>query len=340
MVLVTGATGHLGNVLIRRLLEQNPSEPVRILVLPDEDLTLFDDMPLEICRGDVRDAEAVQRAVAGARLVFHLAGIVDPSERNPEWMRQVNVEGTRHVVDACLAAAGSRLIYVSSVHALPDQPDGHKIDEQDELRSGRLQGHYARSKAAATHLVRKAITEGLDAVILFPSGIIGPSDFKLSEIGQLFRMVSGWQRWKHLICLNGAYDFVDVRDVVDGMIRAAQRGQSGESYILSGQRISVPEIICQVREALGQTQTIIHKVPTWMASLAAWLVDRWGRLFHRKSVLTPYSIKVLHSNSFFSHAKASRELGYQPRPVSDSIRDSVAWLMQAGLLRRKREQKM
>ena len=232
MILVTGATGHIGNVLVRKLHDRYPYEAIRLFLQPGEKLDAFSGMTVDLCYGDIRHAEDVHRAVNGARLVFHLAGLIDTAPRRPRLLQEVNVGGTRHIVDACLAFGVERLVYVSSVHALPDLPKNQAITEDHVFPVPGLLGPYAISKTTATAVVYDGIARGLDAVIVFPAGVIGPFDYKLSEMGRLIRYLSTYSWLKLVMSFDGAYNFVDVRDVAEGIVRAGRTGLAGEGYIL------------------------------------------------------------------------------------------------------------
>ncbi len=336
MILVTGATGHIGNVLIRKLHSRYPYETIRVFLQPGETLDAFDGLILELCYGDIRHEADVRRAVNGTRLVFHLAGIIDTAPRKPRLLQEVNVGGTRHMVNACLAYGVERLIYVSSAHALPDLPDNREINEEHEFPVSGLLGPYAISKTTATAVVYDGIARGLDAVIVFPSGVIGPYDHRLSEMGRLLRYLStqGWL--KLVMSFNGAYNFVDVRDVADGIVKAARAGRAGQGYILSGHQITLRDVIRLERRALGQKQPAIFFAPRWLVRAAAWLTHASCRLLRIKPFFTPYSVSVLASNCNLSHEKATRELGYEPRPLIETFRDSLLWMQTHGQIRKPR----
>ncbi len=336
LILITGATGHIGNVLVHALYQHFPGETLRIMVQPHERLDMFDRLALELFYGDVRDAEAVREAVRGVRLVFHLAGMIDTSMHPGPKLQEINVGGTRNVVAACEAERVGRLVYVSSVHALPDLPDSEVITEIDKFPVPGLLGGYAQTKTDATALVYAAIRRGLDAVIAFPSGVIGPEDYRQSEMGRVFKYFSSLGSLRLILSFNGAYNFVDVRDVVDGLIAIAEKGRSGEGYILSGHRISLSDIIRLERDCLGQCQPRIVSIPNKLVMSGAYFVAWFAHLFHVRSLVTPYSIAVLQSNSWISHEKASRELGYSPRPIDESFRDNIAWMVKTGMIRIKK----
>jgi dihydroflavonol-4-reductase len=336
MILITGATGHIGNVLVHKLHEQYPHETLRLFLQPNERLDAFAGLTVSLCYGDIRREADVRRAVNGARLVFHLAGIIDTAPRRPRLLQEVNIGGTRHIVNACLDYRVQRLIYVSSVHALADLPENQLIEETKDFPVPDLLGPYAISKSTATAVVYDGISRGLDAVIVFPSGVIGPYDYRLSEMGRLIRYLStqGWV--KLIMSFDGAYNFVDVRDVADGLLAAARHGQAGEGYILSGHRVTLREIIRLERSALGQRQPAIFYAPRWMIRTAAWVTHAACRLLHIKPFFTPYSVSVLVSNSNLSHAKATESLGYEPRPLIDTFRDSILWMQEHGQIRKPR----
>ena len=337
MILVTGATGHIGNVLVHRLIQQYPDETIRLFLQPGETLDVFDGCMMALFYGDIRSLSDVRRAVRGARLVFHLAGVIDTAPRDPRLLNEVNVGGTRNIVNTCLQEKVQRLVYVSSVHALPDLPGDQVITESTQFPVPNLTGYYARSKTEATAIVYDGIEKGLDAVVLFPSGVIGPYDYRLSEMGRLFRYLStqGWL--KLVMTFDGAYDFVDVRDVVDGILEAALRGRAGEGFILSGHRITLRDMIHLERLALGQKQPAVFFAPRWLVKAAASLTDGFCRLLRIKPFFTPYSVSVLLSNSRLSHEKAATRLGYQPRPLLDTFRDTLAWMMEHQLFRPRKQ---
>ena len=326
MVVVTGATGHIGNVLVRELSTRN--EKIRAVIPFGEDTTAIKDLDLEIVRGDVRDIELLKQAIEGADIVYHLAGIISilPGKR---WLLQeVNVKGTRNVVEACLKSRVKRLVYVSSIHAIKEPPRGTVIDETQPFDPSSVLGDYAKSKAQATLEVLEAVRKGLDAVIVCPTGVIGPYDFKGSDMGQL---ILSYIHNKMKACIDGAYDFVDVRDVAKGIVLAAEKGKKGQSYILSGERISVPGLFSMLEKITG-IRAPKFKVPCQLARVIGIVATPYYLLTKSKPLITKDSIDVLASNSFISSQKAKHELGYTSRPIWESLVDSVTWFKQ-GILK-------
>ncbi len=321
MWLVTGATGHIGNVLVRELLKRG--EKVRVLILPGECRAPLDGLDVETFEGDILNMDSLFEAMRGVEGVFHLAGIISIMPGTDELVRRVNIEGTKNILRAAREMRVKRLVYTSSIHAIKRVEEGI-IDETLPYDPGNPYGEYDRAKAEATLEVEKAARAGLEAVIACPTGVIGPYDFRGSLMGNVIRTAA---ENKPTLYVDGAYDFVDVRDVVNGLIAAAEKGRRGESYILSGHRISVRYLLETVREITGK-YFFAMKVPFDLAKFAALFTPMYYSLAKTAPRFTPYSLEVLRSNSNISHAKATQELGYQPRPLYESIRDAVKWFLE------------
>ena len=321
MWLVTGATGHIGNVLVRKLLERG--EKVRALILPGESRESISGLRVEAFEGDILNLDSVFESMRGIKGIFHLAGVISIMPGPNPFVRKVNVEGTKNILRAA-SEKKIKLIYTSSIHAIQrvDASAG-MIDESVPYDMNNPYGAYDRSKAEATLEVLNAARSGLEAVVACPTGVIGPYDFRGSMMGAV---IHGAAVAKPTLYVDGAYDFVDVRDVVDGLIAAAEHGKRGESYILSGQKITVRYLLETVREITGK-HFFQMKIPFDLAKFAAIFTPMYYRFANETPRFTPYSLDVLQSNSNISHAKATRELGYKPRPIFDSIRDAVKWFL-------------
>ena len=322
MWLVTGATGHIGNVLVRKLLERG--EKVRALILPGESRESISGLKVEAFEGDILNLDSVFESMRGIKGIFHLAGVISIMPGPNPFVRKVNVEGTKNILRAA-SEKKIKLIYTSSIHAIQrvDASAG-MIDESVPYDMNNPYGAYDRSKAEATLEVLNAARSGLEAVVACPTGVIGPYDFRGSMMGAV---IHGAAVAKPTLYVDGAYDFVDVRDVVDGLIAAAEHGKRGESYILSGQKITVRYLLETVREITGK-HFFQMKIPFDLAKFAAIFTPMYYRFANETPRFTPYSLEVLQSNSNISHAKATRELGYKPRPIFDSIRDAVKWFLE------------
>lgn len=322
MILVTGATGHIGNVLVRELVSRG--EKVRAFLLRGEDASPLEGLAVERVEGNVLEPSSLRGAMEGVHTVFHLAGIITILPGKNDWVHQVNVEGTRNVIRACRESGVKRLVYTSSIHAIRREAAG-VIDESVPFDPDNAVGIYDRSKAHASLAVLKAVEEnGLDAVIVCPTGVIGPYDFLYSEMGAVIRDIL---HKKLPFLVKGAYDFVDVRDVAVGHILAAEKGRCGQVYILSGERITVEEVVQVVEKNTGQHPPHIQ-IPFGLARFAARFTPLYYRISKKKPRFTSYSLETLVSNSNIRCEKARRELGFSPRSLQESIRDTVEWFVE------------
>ncbi|MCK6540898.1 MAG: NAD-dependent epimerase/dehydratase family protein, partial [Anaerolineales bacterium] len=280
-------------------------------------------LEVEAFEGDVLNLDSLFESFQGVRGVFHLAGVISILPGHDALVQRVNVEGTRNVIRAAKETGIQKLIYTSSIHAIKRVEAG-VIDEALPYDPDNPFGAYDRSKAQATLDVQQAAHAGLEAVIACPTGVIGPFDFRGSMMGHVIRTAA---EKKPTLYVDGAYDFVDVRDVANGLIAAAENGKRGESYILSGQRMSVRYLLETVREITGHGQLVLLKMPFVLAKWAAQFTPFYYRWTKTSPRFTLYSLEVLRSNSNISHAKATRELGYQPRSLYESIADTVRWFL-------------
>ena len=322
--LVTGATGFLGRAVAEELVRRKAQ--VHALVLHDDPYT--DLLPKEVRTviGDVCDKSSLSDffADAGSRTcVIHCAGIVSVASRPGPRLYQVNVGGTWKVLRQCMEHDVGKMVYVSSVHAIPEKPKGCIISEDCEFSPGLVDGDYAKSKAAATELVFDAAERGLNASIVFPSGIIGPGDL---QGGSFTSMAKSFLSGKLPFAVRGGYDFVDVRDVARGILACSESGEPGKGYILSGCYVTIRRMLQLVGKAAKLKYRSIC-LPLGLARLAAPYYERRSLRERKPLFFTPYSVSVLASNGQFSHAAASERFAYQPRPIEETLGDMTAWLL-------------
>ena len=319
--LVTGATGHVGTILVSVL--QQRGEHVRALVRPNSNVAAHSN--IEICEGDIRNRESLipffdRGGYEYVSLVHCAALITIASKHNPEvW--NINVYGTNNVMSLARDTGVDRIVYVSSVHAIPEKPANETITEVSSFSPSLVHGQYAKSKAAAAQIVMDYAKAGLNVSIVHPSGIIGPGDIRSRN--HMIRTIHAMAEGKISVGLQGGYDFVDSRDVADGIIGCEEKGRPGECYILNGNYISVLELVNSIRKIRGKKTTRIE-APHALAKLIAPVAEYFSRTFSKDApLLTPYSVYTLHTNGRFSHEKATREFDYHPRPMEESIRDSL-----------------
>ena len=323
--LVTGATGFLGRAVAEELVRRKAQ--VHALVLHDDPYT--DLLPKEVRTviGNVCDKSSLSDFFADAdsrTCVIHCAGIVSVASRPGPRLYQVNVGGTWKVLRQCMEHDDvSKMVYVSSVHAIPEKPKGCIITEDCEFSPGLVDGDYAKSKAAATELVFDAAERGLNASIVFPSGIIGPGDL---QGGSFTSMAKSFLSGKLPLAVRGGYDFVDVRDVARGVLACSESGEPGKGYILSGCYVTIRRMLQLVGKAAKLKYRSIC-LPLGLARLAAPYYERRSLRERKPLFFTPYSVSVLASNGQFSHAAASERFAYQPRPIEETLGDMTAWLL-------------
>lgn len=324
MVVVTGAAGHVGANLVRSLL----SSGRRVRVLVYQDRRALEGLDVEFVNGDVRDLESLRRAFEKAEVVYHAAAHISLLANQWPIMESINVIGTRNVVDACLDCGVNRLIHFSSIHALNQEPFDVPVDESRSFVSSQRSSPYNRSKAEAEKEVLKGIKRGLDSIILNPTGVIGPFDFKPSHCGEALLTMS---RGKLPVLVKGGFDWVDVRDVVKGALTAEQQAPTGFKYILSGNWVSVCDVAATVEQVTG-VQAPQFVSPSWLARMGAPFVTTFAQWKGKRPLYTRFSLKSLHDNRQISHAKATRELNYHPRPFRETIVDTLRWFARNGYL--------
>jgi dihydroflavonol-4-reductase len=326
-VVVTGASGHLGSNLVRELLERG--ESVRALVRKRDPESLVG-LDIEQVEGDVRDRDSLEAAFKGADIVYHLAAIISIVGDPDGMVKAVNVEGAENTARAALKCGVRRMVHTCSVHAFNMRLRGEPVSETTPrcVNTPGVHNAYDRSKAEGERRVRKVVEEGLDAVVVHPTGVIGPWDFMPSRMGQVF--ISLYKRQLPSL-INGGFDFVDVRDVIDGTIAAAQKGRTNESYLLSGTYRRVAELGKMAEEVTGVRPPRFIS-PMWLARVGAPFMQMAANVASTEPIYTAEGLEALRSNPELDNSKARRELDYDPRPTQESVRDIYRWFAEHGRL--------
>jgi len=328
--LVTGAAGNLGSNVVRELAMRG--DRVRAFVLAGDSLAARLPRSIEVCEGDLLDEQALDRFFEVEEgtdiVVLHVAGIVTTYPEFSQRVYDVNVVGTRNIVEQCLKAQVRKLVYVSSTSAIPELPHGRRIAEVDDFDPGAVAGFYGKTKAEASALVMDAVrARGLDASIVFPSGLCGPGDYAM---GHLSRVILDASAGKFPAGIHGGFDAVDVRDVAHGIVLCADRGIRGEGYILGNRVVLLKEIFEAVHKLTGAREVRIM-IPLWLAKLALPLLEVYYKAKKRPPIFTDFALYNLTRNNDYSSEKAKRELGYSVRPFEETIADTLAWLKSEGL---------
>jgi dihydroflavonol-4-reductase len=321
-IALTGASGHIGANLCRKLLEDN--HDLRVLI--NQFTASLDGLDLEAVKGDMFNVASLRELADGADVLIHLAASI--SINGDRHLLDTNVAGTKNVIDVVRDAKVKRLLHFSSIHALVQQPLDQTLDEERPLS---ISDHiiYNQSKALGEELVLNAVESGLDAVIISPTSVMGPNDFKPSLVGQaIIQLCKG----KIPALVPGGYDWVDVRDVVAGAISAMENGRTGQSYLLSGHFKTLTELYGQIA-LIQETDRRLPLIPFWLAEVGVPFLKAWARVCGTRPLYTKESIQILktaHTN--ISSKKARIELGYESRPFSDTLRDTIKWFKENGYL--------
>ncbi len=323
---VTGATGFVGGNLVPKLLAEGKTVHAYVRSQKKADKALKG-TTAKLFFGDIRDPEAFGKVFsdgAAEYTVIHAAAVVliGGKKKQVAEMRDVNINGMKTVIAACLKHK-AKLLYVSSVHAITEPKKRAMTYEIEHFDPASVHGAYAKTKAEASALVMQAVkNDGLQAVLVHPSGITGPGDYGDSHLTQ---MVQDYLDGRIPAAVKGGYDFVDVRDVCDGILLALQNFKSGERYLLTNQYYTIRELMDILHEVSGGKK-IKRTLPMWVAKLGLPFLAAGAKLAKKRPLYTRYSLYTMKSNGFFSHEKATAELGYSPRGLKESMQDTVAFL--------------
>ncbi|WP_454782301.1 NAD-dependent epimerase/dehydratase family protein [Legionella sp. WA2022007384] len=327
-VLVTGASGHIGNNLITELIKKQYD--VRILVR-NELPKYLTHSSLEVCRGDILDREVLYTATQDVDTVFHLAAKIAITNREAEEVHKTNVQGTQNVVNACLRNQVKKLVHFSSIHALQcsKNPDTPPILNENSPLALESVNSYDQSKAQAEKIVFASCEQGLNAVVVNPTGVIGPNDHKLSLMGTaIIKIYKGYTPF----LVRGGFNFVDVRDVVQGAIIAAEKGKSGERYILGGHDINMHHLV-QLISLVKQKKMTRLFLPSNILYYLVPLMEAFSKITNTEPLFTKYAIETLMYPPTVDCTKAEKELGYKRTEIQTTVHDTLHWFSQNGKIK-------
>jgi dihydroflavonol-4-reductase len=326
-VLVTGGTGFIGSNLSEILLELGYN--VRIVRRADSDLRAITGINVEHCIGDVRDPKSLRKAMRGCDTVFHAAAIVTFANRKKEEQYEVNVIGTRNVVEACLSSGIKRLIFTSSIAALGHPEQGELATEQTAFNRGMKSG-YKLSKHLAEKEVLAGVELGLDAVIVNPSVVIGERDIHMHG-GQLLKTA---KRGLLPFYIAGGMNIAYVGDVVRGHISAALKGRKGQRYILGGHNMTHKDIFRRVAQLVGGRPPSA-KLPVTLLRLGARATEMGCNMIGVEPLISSDLVAEAGMFNWFSCEKAERELGYTITSFDETVLAAYKWYTEHGFFQKR-----
>ncbi|HSO41600.1 MAG TPA: hopanoid-associated sugar epimerase [Rhodospirillales bacterium] len=324
-VLVTGASGFVGAAVVRQLLA--PERNVRVMIREDSDRSNLNGVDVEVVTGDLTDHGSLRRAARGCHGVFHVAADYRLWVREPEAMFAANVDGTRALMQAALAADVDRIVYTSSVATLGIRK-GTPADEETPVTFSDMIGHYKQSKFLAEAEVRRMREEeDLPVVIVNPSTPIGPRDIKPTPTGRVIVEAAAGRMPAYV---DTGLNVVHVEDVAAGHVLAYEKGRVGERYVLGGEDMTLSAILGEIA-ILTERRAPKIKLPHGAVLPLAYAAEAWSRLAGGEPFVTVDGVKMSRKQMFFSSAKAKAQLGYRPRPAREALKDAVAYFRERGL---------
>ena len=327
LVLVTGVSGFVGSAVARALAARGTR--VRGLIRESSPRANLTDFPGELVEGDLRDAEAVARAMVGVRHLFHVAADYRLWAPDPEEIVRNNAATTRIVMEAALAAGVERVVYTSSVATLRPG-DGGPADESRAAAPDQVVGAYKRSKVVAERLVEDMVAaRGLPAVIVQPSTPIGPRDVRPTPTG---RIIVEAANGRMPAFVDSGLNLVHVDDVATGHLLAFDRGRVGARYILGGQDVMLGDMLAEIAAIVGRKAPTI-RIPRAPLFPLAWVNEQVARVTGGDPFLNMYSLRMAKHRMFFTSARAEAELGFRARPYREALADAIAWFRGAGMVR-------
>jgi dihydroflavonol-4-reductase len=317
---VTGGTGFIGGAVVRKLVEAG--HQVRVLVRPKADTRQIEGLPVEKVVGSLEDVESLRRGMEGCDWVFHLAALYSYWGYRWEDFYRVNVEGTRHVLEVAREMDIRRIVHTSSIAALGVNRNRTPANEDTHTSLEDKIGFYQRSKFLGQQVALEFARQGVPVVIVNPSTPVGVGDYKPTPTGQIILDFLNGRMFGYV---DTGLNIVDVEDVAQGHLLAAERGRVGECYILGGENLTLKQVLDILAEVSGRPPVRL-RIPHWVAMAWAYVDVTLASLGLRKvPTATPEKVQLSRRYEWFDCSKAMRELGYSYRPAREALRKAVEW---------------
>ncbi len=326
-ILITGATGFIGNHVTRLCLDQG--DEVRVMVMPGEDRSPLDGFDVEFVEGNLLDPPSLERAVAGVDGLYHLAAVFAVWTKDPTLHYRVNVEGANAMMCAAMAAGVERVVFTSSIAALGVRKDGGLAHETTMFNQWRYAGDYVLSKFISEQVVRGLVAQGLPAVIVNPGFPFGPGDRVPTPTGGLIVSILKGEM-KHYF--DGGICAVDVRDVAAGHVLAMEKGRIGESYLLANPagNLSFKDFVQLVGRVAGVENVGTQRLPAWVMAVAGRVMETWANISGKTPATTFKNSMYSMQNIWVDPSKAILELGLPQTPIETAIEDAATWFRENG----------
>lgn len=283
------------------------------------------ELDVERSPGDLRDPESLARAVTGCQYLFHVAADYRLWAKDPQDLYRSNVDGTRNMLEAARQAGVERIVYTSTVGCI-GMPKDRNGDEDTPVSIDDMAGHYKRSKWLAEQVALENARAGMPIVIVNPTAPIGDHDWKPTPTGKI---IVDFLRDKLPAFVDTGLNLVDVRDTALGHLQAAEKGRSGERYILGCENLTLEQILSRLAAIAGKSAPKV-KLPYPVAYTTGVLTTAWADITGRPPIAPLEGVKMAHKRMFVSHAKASRELGFSPGPVDAALARAIEWFRAKG----------
>ena len=322
---ITGISGFLGRNLTIELLKQKDIEIVGFVLPNEKNLEFYEQYQnITLIRGNILNKEEVDKFLShsssGDKYLIHAAGRISTYRRNDPLTMKINVEGTRNVIDSVVNKGFKKVVYVSSVDSVPRRKDNGTIYEPEEYDIHKVDGVYSKSKVLANNIVLEAVkNHHLDACIVMPSAMMGPNDPFNSPINLAIKK---FLNNKLPAIAKGGYDIVDVRDVSKGIFNVLEKGESGESYLLTGHYISVKDLIA-LAGTIANKKPVTKTVPHFLIKIASPFLEMHARIHKKTPLFTGFSMDCLKQNSNYSSNKAKEKVGYEITSLEVTMKDTI-----------------
>ncbi len=321
--LVTGATGFLGSAVARELLRDG--RKIKLLARKNTDLSNIEGLDAEVVNGDLRDRDSLKSAMTGCSALFHVAAYYSLWDRDKKLIYDINVQGTRNILETALELGLERVVYTSTVGCIGLANGRKPSDEEQLMDPATLSNDYKLSKFQAENIALEMHNRGLPVVIVNPSTPIGPRDIKPTPTGKI---VLDFLNGKMPAYLDTGLNLIDVTDCARGHILAEQKGKLGERYILGNKNMSLKEILLALEKITGIKAPTI-KMPYWVAYAAGLACEVASNLITQRPPAVPLAgVKMAKYFMYFDSSKAIRELGLPQNPVENALSQSVDWFQE------------